>query len=112
MSKRYFLIASILVFVLSGFYVNRVPAAGGEDIFTSLKCGMCHKPDKKAAAVPLADIAKAYPNAEKLAGFFKGESKPVIESDKPGMMLNQMPKLKGLPEKDQEALAQYILGFK
>ncbi|MFZ2445574.1 MAG: c-type cytochrome [Syntrophobacteraceae bacterium] len=112
MCKRNFLILFITVFALSGFYATRSVAAGGEGIFTTLKCGMCHKPEKKAAAVSLKEIAGAYPNAEKLVGFFKGESRPVIESDKPGMMLNQMPKLKALPENDKDVLAQYMIGFK
>ncbi len=87
-------------------------AADGEEVFTRLKCGMCHKPDKKAAAISLKEIDQSYSDKDKLVKFFKGETKPLIESDKWGMMRGQLEKIKALPEEDKEALAYYILGFK
>lgn len=89
-------------------------AAAGEGaaVFESLKCGMCHKPDKKAAAVSLAEIAKAYPDKEKLLKLFTGETKPVIESDKWGMMRGQLTKIQGLNDQEKDDLVEYIMTFK
>lgn len=84
----------------------------GAALFESMKCGMCHKPDKKAAAVSLADIAKAYQEKAKLVAFLKGEAKPAIETEKWGMMKGQMPKIEALQEPEKGALADYILSFK
>jgi hypothetical protein len=47
-----------------------------------------------------------------LVKFFKGEIKPIIESEKWGMMRPQLEKIKALPDQDKEALADYILSFK
>ncbi|MFZ0929609.1 MAG: c-type cytochrome [Syntrophobacteraceae bacterium] len=87
-------------------------AADGAEIFATLKCSMCHKPDKKAAAISLAEIVQTYSDKAKLVKFFKGEIKPLIESEKWGMMRPQLEKIKALPDQDKEALADYILSFK
>jgi cytochrome c551/c552 len=87
-------------------------AADGAEIFATLKCGMCHKPDRKAAAISLAEIVQTYSDKAKLVSFFKGETKPLIESEKWGMMRGQLEKIKVLPDQDKEALAGYILSFK
>jgi cytochrome c551/c552 len=87
-------------------------AADGAEIFVTLKCGMCHKPDKKAAAISLAEIVQTYSDKARLVKFFKGELKPLIESEKWGMMRGQLEKIKALPDQDKEALADYILSFK
>jgi cytochrome c551/c552 len=89
-----------------------VSAAEGEEVFARLKCGMCHKPDKKAAAVSLKEIDKVYSDKDILVKFFKGGMKPLIESDNWGMMRAQLEKIKGLPDDEKEALADYILSFK
>jgi cytochrome c551/c552 len=101
----------VLMFLLAA--VGQAWAAGGAEIFETLKCGMCHKPDKKAAAVSLQEIAGTYSDRDKLVKFFKGEIKPLIESEKWGMMRGQLEKkIKPLPDEDKEALADYILSFK
>jgi cytochrome c len=84
----------------------------GREVFTKLNCAMCHKPDKKTAAVSLKEIARAYSDEGKLVSFFKGELKPLIESDNWGMMRSQLDKIKALPDEDKKALADYILSFK
>ena len=55
-------------------------ASDGAEIFATLKCGMCHKPDKKTAAISLAEIVQTYSDKAKLVSFFKGEKKPLIEN--------------------------------
>jgi cytochrome c551/c552 len=87
-------------------------AADGAEIFATLKCAMCHKPDKKTAAISLAEIVQTYSDKAKLVKFFKGELKPLIESEKWGMMRGQLEKIKALPDEDKEALADYILSLK
>ncbi len=106
------LMLSILVLVFAMATVARAADADGAAVFASLKCGMCHKPDKKAAAISLAEIVQAYSDREKLVKFFKGETKPLIESDKWGMMRPQLGKIKALPDPAKESLADYILNFK
>lgn len=102
-----------LVIVLMGPSLNQPLAAGnGEAVFESLKCTSCHKPDQKTVATALADIAKAYGSEDKLVRFFKGESKMILESEKPGMMKGQMAKLSALSDEDKASLAQYIMSFK
>jgi len=105
-------------FMLSIIVLGAVVAAAarasatGEEVFMRLKCGMCHKPDKKAAAISLKEIVQTYSDREKLVKFFKGELKPLIESENWGMMRGQLEKIKALPDEDKEALAGYILSFK
>jgi cytochrome c551/c552 len=106
------LILPVLVLVLALAAAGIAADVDGAAVFTSLKCGMCHKPDKKAAAISLAEIDQTYSDKEKLLQFFKGEIKPLIESEKWGMMRPQLEKIKALPDEDKEALADYLLGFK
>lgn len=103
-------LAAVFILVL-GFGMN---AIGGEapQAYDNLKCGMCHKPDRKAAGVSLAEIAKTYQDRDKLVKFFKGESKPLIESERWGMMRGQLAKIEELQDKDKEVLADYVLSFK
>lgn len=100
--------------LLFGFMVSAGSAAAGEGnaIYDSMKCGMCHKPDKKTAAVSLAEIVKTYQDKEKLLKFFNGETKPLIESEKWGMMRGQLTKIQGLSEQEKKDLAEYIMNTK
>jgi len=106
------LILPVLVLVLALAAAGIAADVDGAAVFTSLKCGMCHKPDKKAAAISLAEIDQTYSDKEKLLQFFKGEIKPLIESEKWGMMRPQLEKIKALPDPERDALADYLLGFK
>jgi cytochrome c551/c552 len=108
-------LAALVVLILSmslGTLAGNARAGDGAALFESLKCGMCHKPDKKTAAVSLAEIAKAYGDKEKLVKLFKGESKPLIESDKWGMMKGQFSKITPLSDQEKNDLAEYILSAK
>ncbi len=103
----------IAMALLSFFWASNDSSAGsGEALFVSLKCAACHKPDLKATAVPLAELAKAYGDPAKLVSFFKGESPMIIESTKSGMMKGQLKNLGALSDEDKKALADYILSFK
>ncbi len=106
------LMLSILVLVYALAAGAGAWAANGAEVFARLNCAMCHKPDKKTASISLAEIVRTYSDKDKLVKFFKGEAKPLIESEKWGMMRGQLEKIKALPDKDKEALADYILSFK
>src|SRR5208337_1019763 len=106
------LILSILVLVSALAAGGGAWAADGAEIFAALKCGLCHKPDKNTAAISLAVVVRTYSDKATLVKFFKGEMKPLIESEKWGMMRGQLDKIKALPDEDKEALAGYILSFK
>ena len=106
------LILSTLVLVTALAAGGGAWATDGAEIFATLQCGMCHKPCKKAAAISLAEIVQTYSDKARLVSLFKGEMKPLIESEKWGMMRGQLEKIKALPDRDKEALADYILSFK
>lgn len=103
----------VIFALVLGFAVpaGTVAAEEGAAVYGSLKCGLCHRPDRKSAAVSLVEIAKAYQSRDTLVKFFKGEIEPLIESDNWGMMRSQMPKIAALPEEQQEELAGYIMSF-
>ncbi len=105
-----FIWVALIVIGLSGICWSAGSEGAAE--FASLKCSMCHKPDKKAAAVSLSQIAKTYQDRATLMKLFKGEAKPLIESDNWGMMRGQLHKIKALADPQKEALADYILSFK
>lgn len=106
------LILSILVLACVSATAGGGWAANGEEVFSRLKCGMCHKPDKKTAAISIKQIDQAYRNKDNLVKFFKGQMKPLIESEKWGMMRGQLEKIKALPDDQKESLADYVLSFK
>jgi cytochrome c551/c552 len=105
---------ALLTMILAGLiYASGDLSAGdGEALFQSLKCGSCHKPDQKATAISLSEVAKAYQNEARLVGFFTGESPMIFESSKSGMMKGQMKHLTALSDGEKKALADYILSFK
>jgi cytochrome c551/c552 len=105
-------ICTALFVILAGMGPGIAAAANGKSVFDSLRCTTCHKPDQRSTGVALADIAKAYPDPQQLIKFFSGESKPVIETEKPGMMRGQMPRLQALSDEDKQALADYIFSVK
>jgi cytochrome c len=108
------LLSIVIAMALLTFFgaPNGSSAGSGEALFTSLKCGACHKPDQKATAVPLTELAKAYQDQARLVNFFKGESPMIVESTKSGMMKGQLKYLETLSDDDKKALADYILSFK
>ena len=106
------LVAGFCLAVFPGGFRHAASAANGQTVFDNLHCSSCHKPTEKTVAVPLSQIAKTYGAADNLVKFFKGETKPVVESEKPGMMKGQMPKLGALSDEDKQALADYVLSFK
>ncbi|MFP5213813.1 MAG: c-type cytochrome [Acidobacteriota bacterium] len=104
------ILAAFAFFLAQG---HRSEAADGKAVFDSLRCGTCHKAEEKATGASLKDIVKTYGgDHQKLVQFLKGEGKPLIETEKPGMMKGQIVKTSALPDEDRAALADYVLGFK
>ncbi len=106
----------IIAFVCCLCFLQPGSAAGeksGAEVFESLKCGVCHKPDVEVpAGFSLAQIAKAYQTKDKLVEFMTSGFNPIMESEKKGMMKGQMSKLTALGKEEREALADYIMKFK
>ena len=65
--RRLFL-SNLLAFLACSFLILGTMAwatdLGGEATFQSLKCHICHKPDRKSAGPSLEEIAKAYSGQE------------------------------------------------
>jgi cytochrome c len=85
---------------------------GGEATFQSLKCHVCHKPDRRSAGPSLLEIAKAYSGQQpRLAQYLKGESEPLIDLGKQKVMEGKLEKTKEISEAERKDLADYILSF-
>ena len=85
---------------------------GGEATFQSLKCHICHKPDRRSAGPSLEEIAKAYSGQEqRLSQYLKGESEPLVDLGKRRVMEGQLKKTKEISDAGRKDLAAYILSF-
>jgi cytochrome c551/c552 len=86
--------------------------SGGEATFQSLKCHVCHKPDRKSAGPSLSEIAKAYSGQQQqLAQYLKGESEPLIDLGRRQVMKRNIKKTKEISDAERNDLADYILSF-
>ena len=85
---------------------------GGEATFQSLKCHICHKPNRKSAGPSLPEIAKAYSGQQQqLVQYLKGESEPLIDFGKRQVMERKLKKTREISDTERRDLADYILGF-
>jgi cytochrome c551/c552 len=113
--KRFVLTSLIAYLVCSSLILGTMLWAGsteGEATFQSLKCHICHKPDRKSAGPSLAEIAKTYSGqGQRLTQYFKGESEPLVDLGKRQVMKGQLEKTKGISDGEREGLAAYILSF-
>lgn len=85
--------------------------SGGEATFHSLKCYICHKPDRRSAGPSLPEIAKAYSGQQQLVQYLKGESAPLIDLGKQKVMERQLEKTKEISAAERKDLVDYILSF-
>ncbi len=82
----------------------------GGAVFSSLKCGFCHKPDRKGAGPSLKEISAAYGgNSESLLRYFKGDAPSIMVSEKAGVMQSALVKIRGLSEPEMKALAGFLV---
>ena len=85
---------------------------GGEATFQSLKCYICHKPDRRSAGPSLPEIAKAYGGQQQqLAQYLKGESEPLLDFGNQHLMQGKLEKTKEISDGERRDLADYILSF-
>ena len=83
----------------------------GEATFHSLKCHICHKPDRRSAGPSLPEIAKAYSGQQRLAQYLKGESDPLLDFGNQHLMQRKLEKTKEISNGERRDLADYILSF-
>lgn len=82
----------------------------GEEMFTALRCGSCHKPETGKTNPSLKQIAQAYQGKKDLLmKYLEGESEPIIKPEKAGMMKRYIEKTKVLSDKERKALADFIV---
>ncbi len=88
-------------------------AADGEKIFKSKGCASCHQPNIDTVGPSLKKIAQAYAGKkDQLVKFLKGQAPAIVDPAKFAIMKAQLTTLKGLSDKELEALADYMLKFK
>ena len=86
---------------------------GGGATFKSLRCGSCHKPDRKSVGPGLKDVARSYTGQEeRLVRYLKGEAEPILGLGKAKLMRKQIKKTQDLASPELKALAHYIMTFK
>ena len=110
--KRFVLLTLIaLVCLMLGTMVWGADTAG-ETTFHSLKCYICHKPDRRSAGPSLQEIAKAYSGQQqRLAQYLKGESEPLLDFGNQHLMQGKLEKTKEISDGERRDLADYILSF-
>lgn len=83
----------------------------GEEIFQTMACGTCHQMEESTKVNPsVAKIAEAYQGKEQqLIDYLNGESDPIVDPARAGLMKSSIRRTKELPEKEQAALAEYLL---
>ena len=110
--KRFFLLTLIACGCLMLGTMLWAADGGGEATFQSLRCHICHKPDRRSAGPSLLEIAKAYSGKQQqLAQYLKGETEPLIDLGKRQVMERKLEKTKELSDAERKDLADYILSF-
>ena len=88
-------------------------AADGAAIFKSKGCASCHQPNADTVGPSLKKLAKAYDGKkDQLVKFLKGQADPIVDPAKAAIMKAQLTTVKGLPEDQISALADFILSHK
>lgn len=110
------LVSNLMAFLACSFLILGTMAwakdLGGKATFESLKCHICHKPDRKSAGPSLEEIAKAYSGQEqRLTQYLTGESEPLVDPGKGRVMVGQLKKTKKISDTERQDLAAYILSF-
>lgn len=84
----------------------------GEELFTTMKCTMCHDTEVKKRGPSLMTIAKAYPDMATMALYFSGKADPIVDPKRAKSMAPRLRKIIKLNGTDQKALAAYLMSFK
>jgi cytochrome c551/c552 len=82
----------------------------GEVIFRANRCGVCHKAERSTSNPSLKDISQAYRSqAGRLQKYLQGESAPVMNSSRAGVMKRYVEKTKFLSELERKSLVDFIM---
>ena len=93
--------------LLIAFNVN---AEEGKEIFESLYCGGCHKPDTGEVTPSLKEITECYKDKEgQLLNYLQGEAEPLVNPGKKDSMKRYIEKTKQPNGEEIKALADFIL---
>lgn len=107
---------AVVVIVVASFLAMAWVCWAGQqgDIFTSLRCGACHKAEKSTKAFPsLNEIAKAYEGKEaQLAAYFQGKGQSLVRPDEASRMAKYLQRTKALSDADRKALVDFIMSYK
>jgi cytochrome c len=107
---KYLYLVVVVCFLLTAVEVK---AEEGEELFKSLRCGICHKPDTGKSIPSLKEIARSYTGKEnRLSSYLNGEAEALINPEKGGMMKRYIEKTKALSGDERKSLADFILGHK
>ncbi len=109
--KKLIVLVSVAGLFAAAFSLDVARGADGKELFTTMGCTACHKPDQKLVGSSLKDIAGSYGNADKLLQFLGGGS-PQRTNPLPPTMKPFQEKTAKLAEPDRKALADYIMSFK
>jgi cytochrome c551/c552 len=104
---------TLIAVVLAGFLATTWVCWAEEqgDVFSSMRCGVCHKAEKSTKSFPsLKEIAKAYEGKEaQLAAYFQGKGESILRPEGESRMKNYIEKTKALSDADQKALVDFIM---
>jgi len=110
--KRFVLMTSIALGCLLMGSILLAADTGGEATFYSLKCHICHKPDRRSAGPSLPEIANAYSGQQqRLVHYLKGEAEPLLDLGNRQVMEGKLEKTKAISDGERKDLADYILRF-
>jgi cytochrome c len=82
----------------------------GEIIFRANRCGVCHKAEGSTSNPSLKDISLAYRGrVDRLQKYLQGESEPIINLGRAGIMKRYVEKTKALSASERKTLADYLV---
>lgn len=83
----------------------------GAFLFESHGCNSCHGHASSSSSFPaLTELAQAYKGKQKqLILYLEGETDPIVQPEKSGMMRRQLEKTKAMSDSDREAMADFIV---
>ncbi len=85
----------------------------GQKLYNEKGCLVCHQLNTKLIGPSVKDIAAAYKGNKKgLTAYLKGEGKAIVEPAQGEIMKPQILITKALPDKELDAMVDYILSVK
>ena len=110
--RKIFPVVAVMAFLVSVFhpFAGLLAQEDGAALFSTYKCDLCHKPDRKGAGPSLKEIAAAYSGKrDQLVKYLKGEAPAVVIPDKASTMAPTLATLGDLSGGELDALAGYFM---